>query len=106
MTCAGLLGLAVSQGLSEDAKPLDDDAVKRALAMLAREIDRPNEKRPKNLYFLWSLERVGVLYDQPRIVDKDWDAWGSKALLPAQRADGGWQGGESPGSDPIGDTSF
>jgi predicted RNA-binding Zn-ribbon protein involved in translation (DUF1610 family) len=111
MTCAGLLGLAVAQAVSKDArakeqKPLDDPAIQRALAMLAREIDRPGEQRPPDLYFLWSLERVGVLYNLPKIADKDWYAWGSKVLLGRQHDDGHWQDGAYYGSTPALDTCF
>ena len=46
-----------------------------------------------DLYFLWSLERVGVLYNLPKIEDKDWYAWGSKTLLARQQPDGNWKDG-------------
>jgi hypothetical protein len=111
MTCSGLLGLAVAHGVSEDGpekkqKPLDDPAVQRALAMLAREIDKPGESRPADLYFLWSLERVAVLYELAKVEDKDWYAWGSKALLASQQADGSWKNGGYYGSTPVLDTCF
>jgi hypothetical protein len=43
MTCAGLLGLAIAHGVTEDAaekkhKPLDDPAIQRGRAMLSRDI--------------------------------------------------------------------
>ncbi len=111
MTCAGLLGLAVAHAVTTDVrekkqKPLDDPAIKRALGMLEREIDRPGEKRPPDLYFLWSLERVGVLYNLRKIGDKDWYAWGSKVLLPRQWTDGSWMNGSYYGSTPVLDTCF
>jgi hypothetical protein len=111
MTCSGLLGLAVAHGVSEDGaekqqKPLGDPAVKRALAMLAREIDRPGEERDPDLYFLWSLERVGVLYDLPKIDDKDWYAWGRKVLLSMRQPDGSWKGGAYYGNTPVLNTCF
>jgi hypothetical protein len=99
MTCAGLLGLAIGRGVSNDPKeknqkPLDDPAIKAGLAMLGREIDRAGEKREADHYFLWSVQRVGVLYDLDLIDGKDWYAWGCKKLLPpAQKNDGSWTGG-------------
>lgn len=99
MTCAGLLGLAIGHGVTKDPKeknqkPLDDAAIKAGLAMLAREIDRPNDKRGMpDHYFLWSVQRVGVLYDLDLIDGKDWYAWGYKRLLPDQKNDGSWTGG-------------
>jgi hypothetical protein len=111
MTCAGLLGLAVAHGLSEDVQqrqqsPRNDPAIQRALEMLAREIDRPDEKRAPDLYFLWSVERVGVLYDLKRIGDKDWYSWGSKTLLSRQQPDGSWKDGSYYGNTPVLDTCF
>jgi hypothetical protein len=44
-------------------------------------------------YFLWSVQRVGVLYDLDLIDGKDWYAWGCKKLLPEQKNDGSWTGG-------------
>jgi hypothetical protein len=85
---------------------MDDPAIQRALAMLGREIDRPNETRPHDLYFLWSLARVGVLYNLPKIGGKDWYAWGRKDLLAKQQKDGGWTGGNYWGSNNILDTCF
>lgn len=111
MTCAGLLGLAVAHGVTKDPKlknqkPLDDPGIKRALDMLAREIERPGEKRSQDYYFLWSLERVGVLYDLPKIGGKDWFAWGRKILLARQQANGSWRDGSYYGNSPVLDTCF
>jgi hypothetical protein len=108
MTCAGLLGLAMAHGLTEvlQQKPLDDPAVRRGLAMLAREIDRPAEKRGPDYYFLWSLERVGVLYNLKTIEGKDWYAWGCKVLLPRQQVGGNWVDGHYYGNNTILDTCF
>jgi hypothetical protein len=119
MTCSGLLALAVAHGLAEErvtqteAKPLEDPAVRRALAMLGREINRPGEKRPVDLYFLWSLERVGVLYNLPKIEGKDWYAWGRNQLLPSpqnlpsqQKPEGNWLNGAYYGNNPALDTCF
>jgi LSD1 subclass zinc finger protein len=111
MTCSGLLGLAIAHGVSKDParqqrKPLDDPGIQRGLAMLAREIDRPGERRLPDFYFLWSLERVGVLYDLAAIDGKDWYAWGCDLLLPRQQNDGSWRGGGYPGSTLVLDTCF
>jgi hypothetical protein len=114
MTAAGLLGLAVAHGATIDPakqkqNPLNDDAVKGGLAMLGREIDRPDEKtanRALDLYFLWSVERVAVLYNLARIENKDWYGWGSKELLARQQADGHWQAGAYYDNNAIHDTCF
>ncbi len=110
MTCSGLLGLAAAHGAAKAPKeknqrPLDDPAIQKGLAMLAREIDRKDEVRPPDYYFLWSLERVGVLFNLTKIDGKDWYAWGCKILLPLQK-NGGWSDGGYYGSNPALDTAF
>jgi hypothetical protein len=112
MTCSGLLGLAIAQGLAAEGKEKAEALKKhsgridRGLAMLARSIDRPNENRKMDLYFLWSLERVGVLYNLEKIKGKDWYAWGRKQLLERQQGDGSWKDGQYWGFHPILDTCF
>ena len=46
----------------------------------------------RSCYFLWSVERVGVLYNLPVIKDSEWYPWGVDILLPQQQA-GAWPGG-------------
>jgi hypothetical protein len=43
-----------------------------------------------DVYFLWSLERMAVVYNLPTIAGKDWYAWGSAILVAAQNEDGSW----------------
>lgn len=113
MTCAGLLGLAVANGLAAEAATKDPNmearanGIHRALGMLGREIDRPGEGRAIDMYFLWSLERVGVLYNLEKIENKDWYAWGRKLILPKQQPEGCWKDcGCWYASNPVIDTSF
>ncbi len=118
MTCAGLLGLAVGRGVRDEAKLVDgkkqsltqDPAVAKALAFLGKDIIGKPGRRGRgflgasagdDLYFLWSLERVGVVYNIHKIAGKDWYDWGSKLIVGAQQADGSWQG-----SYGLADTSF
>jgi hypothetical protein len=108
-----LLGLAIGHGITKDPKerrqkPLDDPAIKAGLAMLAREIDRPGERRPPDHYFLWSVARVAVLYDLDKIGGKDWYAWGVKELveLPRQKNDGSWTDGGYYANHPVLNTCF
>ncbi|HEX4607586.1 MAG TPA: HEAT repeat domain-containing protein [Urbifossiella sp.] len=58
----------------------------------------------KDLYFLWSLERVGMIYGTDRIAGVDWYALGAGRLIPAQNRDGSWGGRGTYG--PEVDTSF
>jgi hypothetical protein len=43
-----------------------------------------------DLYYLWSLERVGVAYDLRTIGGKDWYAWGAPLIVAHQQDDGSW----------------
>jgi hypothetical protein len=44
-----------------------------------------------NCYFLWSLERMAVVYGLKTVGNRDWYAWGTRVLLARQTADGGWE---------------
>jgi hypothetical protein len=117
MTCVGLLGLAVGHGLvAPTAVAKDrpkDAAVEKGLQALSQHIGKPLGAVPKptrkgtspiNLYFLWSLERVGVLYNLRTIGGKDWYAWGAELLVERQQDDGSWSDGGYHGSTPVLDT--
>ena len=100
MTGAGLLGLAMSWGLADNGtekkeqESLQDPAIRKGLEVLGHCVGlpagrplKPDEPPPPpDLYYLWSLERVGVLYNQKTLGDKDWYSWGSwlPARLPAR----------------------
>jgi len=42
-------------------------------------------------YFLWSVERVGLLYDLPALGERDWYRWGAEALVANQTERGDWR---------------
>jgi len=113
MTCVGLLGLAVGHGLggndSAARGSVSDPQIEKALRYLAKRIGKPGgDKKPRaeDLYFLWSLERVGVLYGLNEIEGRDWYAWGANGLLAHQGKEGNWQNGRYHGSTPTLDTCF
>jgi hypothetical protein len=59
----------------------------------------------QNFYFLWSVERVGVIYNVPTIGTKDWYRWGAEILVANQGPQGSWpSGGKMPGDEPIANT--
>jgi hypothetical protein len=47
-------------------------------------------KLDADLYFLWTLERLSVIYSLDTIGDRDWYAWGAKSLLAKQKPNGNW----------------
>jgi hypothetical protein len=44
-----------------------------------------------DLYFLWSVERVGVAFGLRKIGDKEWYEWGMDIILRSQKEDGSWR---------------
>jgi hypothetical protein len=117
MTAAGLLGVAVGHGLQGPTtgdKDVKDTILQKGLTALARNIGTPatdpsqrgRGRTSFNLYFLWSVERVCMLYSLTNVDGKDWYRWGSEVLLDNQADQGHWSGGGYHGSDPIIDTSF
>jgi len=59
-----------------------------------------------NLYFLWSLERVGVIYSLETIGNHDWYTWGADGLLQTQQANGSWHNKGYPGANDEINTSL
>jgi hypothetical protein len=120
MTGAGLLGLAVTHGLTAGmklqgmaAKGVHDKDIQKSFTALGKFIDRPlgkagrrTSRQPINLYFLWTVERVGMLYGVAKINDKDWYHWGAEELIPAQTKDGSWTNGGYHQAMPTTDTCF
>jgi len=120
MTCVGLLGIALGKGSAAEVAmrgngPGDpggpalkpggvDDQVRKglnALNLQSNQIDYQN-----SLYFLWSIERIGVLYNLTKIDGRDWYQWGAGMLLPAQRGNGSWETHSYAGSNSTIDSSF
>lgn len=118
MTCVGLLGLAMGHGAKGPAAKAagglsaEDPAIQAGLRKLGSHLGEPVEApqaglRMENLYLLWSVERVAMLYHLKTIGAKDWYGWGAQILVVNQRADGGWDnGGGYHGADPTVNTSF
>lgn len=112
MTCVGLLGLAMGYGAEMPAKktgkevspraPSNDPMIQKGLKHLEQFIKTPD---PDNMppvedpYLLWSIERIGVLYNLKNIGKKDWYAWGSQTLIHHQKSDGSWSMREGPAID-------
>ena len=111
MTCVGLIGLAVGHGLGQPrpaGQPVQDARIINGLIALSNTIGQPVEDAARlpmqNLYFLWSLERVAVLYSLPTIGDKDWYRWGAQILVRNQEVGGNWANGLYIGTSPPLDT--
>jgi len=117
MTCAGLFCLTVARATKirqqqreqaatggeergEKATLLSDPVYAKGFARVgqfAKGIGPGSSK-----YFLWSVERLGVLLGLEKLGDADWFGLGADALVKTQRPDGSW----SEGKDALSDTSF
>ncbi|MBM4072086.1 MAG: hypothetical protein FJ271_24640 [Planctomycetes bacterium] len=125
MTGVGLLGLAMGHATSDEglrftaealkrnaaARPaMQDPAILKGLQAFGQYIGeaQPGNFNPPvpNLYLLWTVERVAMLYNLKTIASKDWYRWGVYALLPHQNREGSWYCGSYPGSDLTVDTCF
>ncbi|HEX3148658.1 MAG TPA: hypothetical protein VHR66_11270 [Gemmataceae bacterium] len=114
MTCAGLMGLAMGFGakslkgggseIKVDEKEIGKDRIVADglkhlgdyLAAAAAQEGGSGRQRfaqnelSRNLYFMWSLERVGMTYGLKTIGKVDWYDWGSSLLVNAQNPNGSW----------------
>ncbi|HTU92894.1 MAG TPA: hypothetical protein VMF69_22630, partial [Gemmataceae bacterium] len=105
MICSGLLGLAVGRGANRQPSA---DRIRDGLAALSKHVGKPAGKWRNiplaDLYFLWSLERVAMLYRLPTIGEHDWYRWGVEMLIANQQKRGFWSGGGYPKSTSTIDT--
>jgi hypothetical protein len=130
MTCAGLMGLAIAFGAKtlpgagrdgagrpDPAALNKDPAVTAGLKYVGDFIAAaglPRDPRlgaqpddlSRNLYFMWSLERVGMAYGLTTIGKVDWYEWGSKVLVATQQRDGSWASDGFHSGSPDVATSF
>ncbi|MGH7171734.1 MAG: hypothetical protein ACRELG_15770 [Gemmataceae bacterium] len=118
MICVDLLGLAIGRGLNLPTPSLAQPAVAdlRIMTRLAAlysligiptgQMDKPLPKQ--SVYFLWSLERVGMLFNLPTLGDKEWYRWGAEVLVSNQLDTGEFDAGDKredarfPRPDPYG----
>jgi len=118
MTCVGLIGLAIGHGSHKEilggawkkaGKVEEDPAIRKGIAKLSQVVGQsPNDWNAKiplaNLYFLWSVERVAMLYNLKTVGGKDWYNWAAHQLTFHQKMDGSWYAHNYHGSSPTIDT--
>ena len=113
MTAGAVGALAIFDFiLDQDRKK--DPAIKSGLAWLnahwsvtANEgpVEFDISSKTELYYYLYALERAGMLLDVPAMGKHDWYAEGAGAILDAQKADGSWFGGAKR-CNPTWDTCF
>ncbi len=98
MTAGGVGALTIyDYMLKKDWKK--DPNVKNGLAWLGKNFSvtaNPGRGNAWLLYYLYGVERAGILYGTDKIGDHDWYLEGAKYLLGTQAGDGSWtvSGGE------------
>jgi hypothetical protein len=106
MTAGGVGALTIyDYMLKKDWKK--DANVKNGLAWLGKNFSatsNPGRGNAWELYYLYGIERAGVLYGTEKIGDHDWYIEGAKHLLGTQGDDGSWK--VSGGEHPTWDTCF
>ncbi|HEX7900053.1 MAG TPA: prenyltransferase/squalene oxidase repeat-containing protein [Planctomycetota bacterium] len=87
----------------------NDPVVTKGLVWLTKNYDV--QKNPKKtsfayLYYLYGLERVGMLYGTELIGNYEWYPDGANHLLSIEKPGGGWHAGDSIPREPHVDTCF
>jgi hypothetical protein len=106
---AGAVGGVVIYDFMLDENWRRDLAVIRGLEWMARNFtvtENPGPPEPhggglNHYYYLYAMERLGILYGTEKLGVQEWYPVGARYLLDAQRADGSWQA-----DDPVTDTCF
>jgi hypothetical protein len=124
MLCVGLIGLAVGHGAYKESigeawvmaatrSVKEDPQIQDGLKALTTHIgEAPADwkthapQTPQGLYFLWSVERVAMLYNLKSIGGKEWYPWAAHQLVVNQQPNGQWANGGYHGSSAILDTSL
>ncbi len=108
MTCVGLIALAMGHGSAAEIfaeaaaksktppkKLAKDPAIQDALKAIGQYLDGDDALRGLeariDLYYLWTLERVGILYRQDKFGKTNWYQYGITQILERQNDDGRWQ---------------
>ncbi len=116
MTCAGLMSLAMRYGVingqgrdirPDRPMPVNDRAITQGLRFLGRSLDEVvvmdgrilGAEARDPLYYLWSLERMAMIYDLKKVGDKEWYPWAADLLVQSQQRDGSWL---APYPPPVG----
>lgn len=96
MTCAGICSMVLCRAYLGEKNPVEDARVAAGLKWLADNFSV--SKNPKAtqwpMYYLYSVERVGVFINSERIGPHAWYPMGAKHLVSIQAPEGSWNVGE------------
>ncbi|MBI2900960.1 MAG: VWA domain-containing protein [Planctomycetes bacterium] len=105
MTCAVAATLAICRHyLGGD--PAKDEGVAKTVGWMARNfgVDENPVAKEWNGYYLYSLERMGMILGEEFIGDHEWYPLGAKRLVSTQAGDGSWNTKDN--EKPVFSTSF
>ncbi|HZE96799.1 MAG TPA: VWA domain-containing protein, partial [Planctomycetota bacterium] len=94
MTCAGICTVALCRFYLGEKEYLETPSIKAGLKWLGDNfaIDKNPNENGWAMYYLYSVERVGVFAATDLIGEHAWYGKGAKYLVGAQAADGSWNG--------------
>jgi hypothetical protein len=92
MTCAGICTVALCRFYLGEKDYLDHPQLKAGMNWLAKNfaVDKNPKEDSWQLYYLYSVERVGVFAATDSIGEHLWYGKGAKHLVSIQAADGSW----------------
>jgi hypothetical protein len=103
LTLAGIAAVAICEYYLGTKEPLKVASVQRGIAWMARrmtydenpEIIGSNVIDPKawHYYYLYSIERTGIILNTEKFGDKEWYPGGAAWLIKNQKEDGSWTTG-------------
>jgi hypothetical protein len=101
MTCAGICTVALCRFYLGEKDYLGAPSLKDGLKWLGDNfaVDKNPHNDQWSLYYLYSVERVGVFASTDRIGEHAWYGEGAKFLVSSQTADGSWMVGHSEGKE-------
>ncbi|HEV3028014.1 MAG TPA: VWA domain-containing protein, partial [Planctomycetota bacterium] len=94
MTCAGICTVALCRFYLGEKDYLNHPMLRAGIDWLAKNfaVDKNPNENQWALYYLYSVERVGVFAATDRIGEHAWYGKGAKHLVGTQAADGSWNG--------------
>jgi len=97
MTCAGLASLVTARHHLGEKQPALDAAVVSGLEWLAWNftVDANPGSRSDHYYYLYGLERAGILAGTEFFGEQEWYPVGARYLLEKQNDNGSWSAGDT-----------
>ena len=98
MTCSGLASLIIARHHLGQKQPTLDPSVLNGLEWLAENftVERNPHESTNHYYYLYGIERAGVLAGTEFFGDQEWYPIGARYLLSQQSGDGHWNSKNGP----------